>query len=466
MKPFIHDDFLLETETAKVLYHETASNLPIIDYHNHLSPSDIAEDKLFQSITEIWLKGDHYKWRAMRAVGVNEHFISGNATDKEKFIAWAETVPKTLRNPLYHWTHLELKRYFGIDELLSSENAEQIYDLTSERLRSDEYSTQSLLKKMNVEVVCTTDDPIDNLKHHESFSNQENSFKMLPTYRPDRAMNVDNELGFCAYVSEIESAYDQKITDLNSFIQVLKERHDEFHKIGGRLSDHGLTKVPAEAFTKKEVEASFIKLLNKKALTPLEQSKLQSYFLIEFAKMDFSKNWVMQIHIGALRNTNTRLFDQIGKDAGTDSIADYPHGLALSKFLDGLDQNNELPKTILYNLNPSDNEVFASMAGNFNDGSFPGKIQWGSAWWFLDQLDGMEKQINTLSNIGLLSVFVGMLTDSRSFLSFPRHEYFRRLFCNILGNDVEKGVLPNDVSLLSELVENVCYSNAKDYFRF
>lgn len=466
MNSFIHNDFLLQTETAKELYHNTASHLPIIDYHNHLSAWAITENKNFRNITKIWLDGDHYKWRAMRAAGIDEHFITGAATDKDKFLAWAETVPQTLRNPLYHWTHLELKRYFGIDELLTAENAEHIFDVTSEQLRTKDFSTNSLLKKMNVEVVCTTDDPADSLLHHEAFSNRRNSFKMLPTFRPDKAMNVGDTMGFLVFIEALESSSGTKVKDLNSFMHALLERHNKFHEIGGRLSDHGLSHVPAEPFTKKEVETTFKKLINRKTTSPLDQNKLKSYLLLEFAKMNYHKNWVMQFHIGALRNSSTRLFDQVGKDAGADSIADHKHAQTLSRFLDALDRNNVLPKTILYNLNPSDNEVFASMAGNFNDGSIPGKIQWGAAWWFLDQLDGIEKHINTLSNIGLLSVFIGMLTDSRSFLSFPRHEYFRRLFCNILGNDVKKGWLPNDIELLSGLVKNVCYSNAKNYFGF
>lgn len=466
MKGFIHDNFLLETDFAVRLYHEIAQSLPIIDYHNHLSAKEIAEDKVYENLTEIWLKGDHYKWRAMRAAGINEHYITGDATDREKFIAWAETVPKTLRNPLYHWTHLELKRYFGIDELLNATNAERLFDETAERLKTAEYSSQALLNKMNVEVVCTTDDPVDNLQHHKSYAKKINGVKMYPTYRPDRVMELHDAIGFCVYVDELEVCSGNKVKDLNSFMQALLELHNDFHELGCRLSDHGLSKVPAEPFSKKEVEHAFKKLINRKSISQLEQKKAQSYLLLEFAKMNYHKNWVMQFHIGALRNTSTRLYDRIGKDAGTDSIADYQHAQTLSRFLDALDRNKVLPKSILYNLNPSHNEVFACMVGNFNDGSVPGKIQWGSAWWFLDQKDGIEKQLNVLSNIGLLSTFVGMLTDSRSFLSFPRHEYFRRILCNMIGNDVEKGLLPRDFDLLAELVGNVCYTNAKNYFGF
>ncbi|RNC83364.1 MAG: glucuronate isomerase [Balneola sp.] len=463
---FIHDDFLLETEVARRLYHEVAKPLPIIDYHNHLSPKDIASNRAFENLTQIWLEGDHYKWRAMRAAGIDEHFITGEASDKEKFLKWAETVPKTLRNPLFHWTHLELKRYFGIDELLTPENAASIFDSTKDQLQSEEFAVQGLLDKMNVEVICTTDDPVDSLESHRAFKEGNQSLKLLPTFRPDKFMEVEDSTFFLAYLKEIEEQSNIEITNLDDLLTAIKQRYNYFESVGCMLSDHGLSKVPAVPFTKNKVESIFQDLLAGKECSQQEKEQFKGFLLQQFAMLDYDKNWVMQLHIGPIRNTNSRLLSQIGRDAGTDSIGDFQHAESLQFFLDLLDSSNSLPKSILYNVNPADNEVFATMAGNFNDGSVPGKIQWGSAWWFLDQLDGMTNQINTLSNIGLLSTFIGMLTDSRSFLSFPRHEYFRRLLCSLIGHDVEKGLLPNDESLLSELVGNVCYFNAKKYFGF
>lgn len=466
MKPFINDDFLLETEASKQLYHDFAKELPIIDYHNHLPPKEIAEDRNFENLTQIWLEGDHYKWRAMRAFGIDEHFITGSASDKEKFIKWAETCPNTLRNPLFHWSQLELKRYFGIDELLNPESADRIYEATKEQLLGKEFSAQGLLSKMKVETVCTTDDPRDDLKYHTSFSSSDSKMKMLPTFRPDKAIEFKNGETSLNYITELAEVSGIEINDLDSYMEALLQRHDYFHSLGCRLSDLGLPYLEIEEFSELEINSAFLKVLRSDSLTVIETKKLRSFILIELSKRNHEKGWVQQLHLGPIRNNNSRLFNSIGPDTGFDSIGDYPQAHGLSRFLDVLDRSNQLSKTILYNVNPAQNEVFATMAGNFNDGSIKGKVQWGSAWWFLDQLDGMEKQINTLSNMGLLSCFIGMLTDSRSFMSFPRHEYFRRLLCNILGKDIGKGHLPNDIPLLGKLVTDVCYANAKNYFNF
>lgn len=464
MSFYITDNFLLETKTAQVLYHEFAAGLPIIDYHSHLSPKEISENTIFPNLTRVWLNDDHYKWRAMRACGISEEFITGSASDEDKFRKWAEVVPQTLRNPLYHWTHLELKRYFGIEQYLNPETAGEIYGLTSELLNSKEYSVQSLLGKMNIEVVCTTDDPVDSLEYHKSVDTQSPGFKMLPTFRPDKAMDLSDPVRFKDYVYQLEKASGVTVSDLDSYMEALLTRHNEFHEFGCRLSDHGLRQMEATDYTSGEVESVFTKLFSDTSLSNSEIQKLRSFLLYEFAKMDYQKGWTQQFHLGALRNNNRRLLSTLGPDTGFDSIGDFPQAESLSKFLNKLDSSDELSKTILYNLNPADNEVFATMVGNFNDGSVKAKMQWGSAWWFLDQLDGMEKQINTLSNMGLLSGFIGMITDSRSFMSFPRHEYFRRLLCNIIGNDVEKGLLPDDIGLLSKLVTDISYTNAKQYF--
>lgn len=466
MKPFLDDNFILETETAEYLYHEHAKKMPIIDYHCHLIPQQIAENKQFDNITQPWLYGDHYKWRAMRTNGVDEKFCTGEASDKEKFQKWAETVPHTLRNPLYHWTHLELKRYFGVDELLSSRTADSIYAKTSEMLKSDDFKVWGLLEKMNVEVVCTTDDPVDTLEYHEMLASSACKTRMLPTWRPDKSMAVEDAGSYNVYLDKLEAVADVTITSLKKLIEALKVRHDYFDQMGCRLSDHGIEAFYAEEYTTAEVEAIFTKIRSGKELTSSEILKFKSAMLYEFAVMDHEKGWTQQFHYGALRNNSTRLYNKLGPDTGFDSINDENVAGSLSKFLDRLDKTNQLTKTILYNLNPRDNEMVATMIGNFQDGSVPGKIQFGSGWWFLDQKDGMEKQMNALSNLGLLSRFVGMLTDSRSFLSFPRHEYFRRILCNLLGNDVEKGLLPNDKELLGQMVEDICYNNAKNYFQF
>jgi len=466
MKAFIHDNFILHTQTAEYLFHNHAKKMPIIDYHSHLIPQQIAENKRFENITQIWLYGDHYKWRAMRTNGVNERFCTGDASDWAKFEKWAETVPHTLRNPLLHWTHLELKRYFGIDELLSPATAKSIFDKTTKLLQQEDFRVQDLIKKMNVEIVCTTDDPTDSLVYHDIIAQTVSDFKVLPTWRPDKAMAVENIEAYNLYINNLAEVSEIEINTYPDLLAALKKRHDFFHEKGCRLSDHGLENFYAEDYTKSEIEVIFRKIKSKEALNSLEILKFKSATLHDFALMDNEKNWTQQFHIGALRNNNTRMFNTLGADTGFDSIGDFSVAVPMSKFLDKLDEHNKLAKTILYNLNPADNELMATMLGNFQDGSVPGKIQFGSGWWFLDQKDGMEKQMNALSNLGLLSRFVGMLTDSRSFLSYPRHEYFRRVLCNLIGNDVEKGEIPDDKELLGSMVENICYYNAKHYFNF
>ena len=465
MKPFLDENFILQTKTAEYLYHEHAKKMPVIDYHCHLIPQQIAENKRFENITQPWLYGDHYKWRAMRTNGVDERFCTGDATDWEKFLKWAETVPHTLRNPLYHWTHLELKGYFGVTELLNAQSAKSIYDRTSEMLQSDDYRVHGLLKKMNVELVCTTDDPVDSLEYHTQHQGTK-ATRMLPTWRPDKAMAVEDAVSYNNYLDKLTAVSEIEISSFGHLLLALHKRHDFFAQMGCRLSDHGLEEFYGADYTNTEVEGAFAKIRSGKALNTEEILKFKSAILYELAIMDHEKGWTQQFHIGALRNNNQRLLTKLGPDTGFDSIGDWNIAQAMSRFLNRLDSTDQLAKTILYNLNPADNEVMATMIGNFQDGSVPGKIQFGSGWWFLDQKDGMEKQMNALSNLGLLSRFVGMLTDSRSFLSFPRHEYFRRILCNLLGNDVENGLIPNDRGLLGQMVENISYNNAKEYFKF
>ncbi|MBH8569878.1 glucuronate isomerase [Microvirga sp. STS02] len=466
MKPFLNDDFLLQTATASTLYHEYAKQMPIIDYHNHLLPDQIAEDKQFENITQIWLYGDHYKWRAMRANGVPERYITGDASDWEKFEKWAETVPYTLRNPLYHWTHLELQRYFGITELLNKDSARRIYDECSAKLQTPEYSVQNLLKKMQVETLCTTDDPADSLDHHQAIAAAGFGVNVLPTFRADKAMAVDDARSYNAYLDKLGAVAEVEINTFADLETALRRRHDFFASVGCRLSDHGLEHIYAAEYTADEAASIFLKIRGGSELTPAENHQFKAAMLVLLAEMDWEKGWTQQYHIGALRNNNSRMLRELGPDTGWDSIGDFPQGRALSTFLDRLDGQDKLAKTIIYNLNPADNDLIATMIGNFNDGSVAGKMQFGSGWWFLDQKDGMEKQLNALSNMGLLPRFVGMLTDSRSFLSYPRHEYFRRVLCNLLGNDVENGELPADMELLGRTVQNICYGNAKEYFGF
>lgn len=466
MKKFLDEDFLLENKTAQTLYHDYAKGQPIIDYHCHLPPDDIAHNKSFADITEAWLAGDHYKWRAMRTNGVDEKYCTGSASSEDKFLKWAETVPHTMRNPLYHWTHLELKRYFGIDKILNPESAKEIYRAASDTLQQADYTTQGLLKKMKVKVVCTTDDPVDSLENHKKIAENDFGTKVFPTFRPDKAMAVDDAQAFNQYLGKLEAASGKSVSNFDDFVAAIQARHDFFASMGCRLSDHGLETIYAEDYTDAEIKNIFDKLRKGNDISPTESLKFKSATLIIFARMDHEKGWTQQFHLGAIRNNNPRMLRTLGPDTGFDSIGDFEMARALSAFFGKLDDTNQLTKTILYNLNPRDNYLFATMIGNYQDGSVPGKMQFGSGWWFLDQKEGMEWQMNALSSLGLLSRFVGMLTDSRSFLSFPRHEYFRRLLCNLLGNDVENGLLPNDISFIGKMVENISYNNAKEYFGF
>ncbi len=460
---FIDEDFLLQTPFARTLYHDFAKDLPIIDYHNHLPPDQIAGNHQFENITRAWLAGDHYKWRAMRTLGVDEEYITGKAPDRLKFKKWAETVPHTARNPLFHWTQLELRRYFELDELLNKDNADRIFEDTSAKLRQPSHSTLSLLSMMQVELVCTTDDPADSLEHHQKASASLQDLKMLPAFRPDKAYALQDLATYREYLGRLEAVAGKSITSFSDLLLVLEQRIDYFHARGCRLADHGLEHMPSPAGDAEEI---FLKIREDRALTPSEKEGFAYEVLQQLCQWYHRKGWVQQFHLGALRNTNKRRLRELGADTGFDSIGDFPQARSLANFLNSLEEKDALAKTVLYNLNPSDNEVMATMTGNFNGEGLKGKLQWGSAWWYLDQKDGMEKQLNTLSNMGLLSCFIGMLTDSRSFLSFPRHEYFRRTLCNLIGGDVARGELPADEAWLGSLVQDVCYRNARNYFPF
>ena len=464
---FLSEDFLLANNFAKTLYHDHAVNLPILDYHCHLSPKDIADNRQFKNLTNIWLDGDHYKWRAMRTLGIEEKFITGNASDEDKFHNWAYAVPYTLRNPLYHWSHLELKRYFDIDQLLTPETAHDIYSIASEKLKDSSFHTRSLLTKMKVEVICTTDDPIDSLEYHQKIRTENFAIKILPAFRPDKAYAIENSETYATYLEKLSNASLIEITSFSKLLSALENRINYFHSNGCKLSDHGVEQLYyPESGSAIQIEHLFTKIVKKEKITKHEVEYFKYCVLLELGRMYHKNSWTQQFHLGALRNTNDRMLKTLGPDTGFDSIGDFSQSRNLSKFLNELDCTNQLAKTILYNLNPADNEVMATMIGNFNDGSSKGKIQWGSAWWYMDQKDGMEKQINTLSNLGMLSCFIGMLTDSRSFLSFPRHEYFRRILCNLIGKDVENGELPADEKWLGKIVSDICYHNAKTYFNF
>lgn len=464
-KTFISEDFLLQNDYAKKLFREYSEKQPVIDYHNHLSPKEIAEDRVFENITQVWIAGDHYKWRAMRTMGVNEKYITGDGTDKEKFLAWAKTVPSTLRNPLYHWTHLELKRYFGIDELLNEESAERIYEEVNRQLQLPENSCRGLLKKMNVETLCTTEDPTDTLEYHRQLADSDFDVKVSTAFRPDKAILIDAE-GYNEYLDTLAKASEVSINSYKDLLQALKNRIEHFNQNGCRLCDHGLNFIPFKDSTEAEIEEIFNKSRNGEKISVVEAEKFKTAILLFLGETYYKYGWVQQFHLGALRNNNKRMLKELGPDTGWDSIADYKQAEGLSRFLDTLDGKNKLTKTILYNLNPADNEIFASMIGNFNDGSIKGKIQFGSGWWFLDQKDGIIKQLNALSNMGLVSCFIGMLTDSRSFLSFPRHEYFRRVLCNLFGEEMETGELPGDMELVGKTIADISYGNAREYFDF
>ncbi|MCW3087388.1 MAG: uxaC [Sediminibacterium sp.] len=464
MKKFLDEHFLLNNATAQKLYHDHAKSMPIIDYHCHLSPQQIAADHQFQNLTQVWLAGDHYKWRAMRTNGVDESYCTGTRSDKEKFEQWAATVPYTLRNPLYHWTHLELQRYFGVTDILNADSAAKIYDTCTALIQTKAYSVKNLLRKMNVALVCTTDDPLDSLQYHIQLKKDGFEIPILPAFRPDQAMNVSDAGIFNTYVKKLEEITGISVSSFDDFLYALQSRHDFFASIGCKVSDHGLEEMYADDFTGSEIDAIFNKVHAGKHLNETEQRKFRSAMLIHFAEWDWEKGWVQQFHLGALRNNNSRMLQQLGPDTGWDSIGDFSQSRALAAFMNKLDSDNKLTRTIIYNLNPADNELMATMIGNYNDGSVAGKIQFGSAWWFLDQKDGMIKQVNALSNMGLLSKFVGMLTDSRSFLSYPRHEYFRRILCNLFGEEIENGELPNDIDWVGSVVKDICYRNARSYF--
>lgn len=465
MRTFLDADFLLQTATARTLYHQHAARMPIIDYHCHLDPKQIAENHSFADLTEIWLGGDHYKWRAMRANGVSEEYITGNKPSYEKFIKWAETMPYTMRNPLYHWTHLELSRIFGIDKILNPSTARDIYKECTEKLQTPDFRAQAIMKRMKVEVVCTTDDPADTLEYHEKIRLSGFTTRVYPTWRPDKSLGIDDTKQFNQYLTKLEAASDTTILSYRHLLEALRKRHLYFAAQGCRVSDHGLDTFYAEPYTEQEIEVIFLRARMGKAITELETRKYRSALLYDLAVMDAQAGWVQQYHIGANRNNNKRMFARLGPDSGFDAINDQSVAFTMNRFFSRLDQEDSLAKTIVYNLNPKDNELMVANAYNFNDGTFPGKMQYGAAWWFLDQKKGMKNQLDALSGLGLLSRFVGMLTDSRSFLSYPRHEYFRRILCDVLGKEVESGELPaTELPFIGRMVEDISYNNAKRYF--
>jgi glucuronate isomerase len=465
MKPFIHEDFILSNKTAIRLYHRYAENQPIIDFHCHLSPAMISDDSQLDNLTQAWLEGDHYKWRAMRTNGISEEFCTGKRPDPDKFMKWAETVPYTAGNPLYHWTHLELARYFDIFKLLSPSTAVEIYDKASALLRTKDFSIRALLRKMNVEVVCTTDDPADDLEYHKQLKNSF-EIKILPAFRPDNVIKTDDPLKFKAYIEKLGNACGSKIGSFRDLIEVLDKRHQFFHNTGARLSDHGLDRFYFDTYTESEADRILKIFLKGESVSCEETEKYRAAVMTELCRMNHKRGWTQQFHVGAMRNNNVRMFRQMGPDTGWDSIGIPQDAFKMSKFLSSLDETDQLAKTILYNLNPADNEMMITMAGNFNDGTTPVKVQYGAAWWFLDQKNGMEKHLRDLASMGLLSRFAGMVTDSRSFLSYPRHEYFRRIVCNYIGEEVEKGLIPDEEGLLKMIIEGISYKNAKEYFGF
>jgi glucuronate isomerase len=466
MKDFIDENFLLSNDIAVTLYHRYAKDMPIIDYHCHLSPKEIDENKRFKNIVEVWLYGDHYKWRAMRANGIEEKYITGSASDYEKFLAWAKTVPMTIGNPLYSWTHLELRRFFGIEEILNEKSAPSIWEKTNALLNDESFSVRNIIKKFNVKVICTTDDPVDSLEHHQNLKKDPNfETKVLPSFRPDKGLEINRD-GFTSWVQKLEEASGISIHTYDEFLQALESRIEFFHSIGCRVSDHALDQVVYEETTQEEVASIFSKVLKGEKVSLREEHQYKTFTLRFLGEMYAKYGWAMQLHMSALRNNNTKMFQLLGPDTGYDSMNDGEIAKPLVKFLDSLEQKNALPKTILYSLNPKDNPVIASIIGSFQGGGVPGKMQFGTAWWFNDTKDGMIEQMKALANIGLFSGFIGMLTDSRSFLSYTRHEYFRRIVCNLLGEWVEAGEVPNDLEFLGEVVQNISYYNAKNYFSF
>ena len=460
---FIHNDFLLQTKTARRLYHEFAEDEPILDYHTHLLPQEIAENRRFDNLAEIWLRGDHYKWRAMRANGVDEQFCTGDADPYDKFLAWARTVPQTLRNPLYHWTHMELKRYFDIDQLLDESTAPQIWDQANQRLQGKDLTPHGICEKFRVRGICTTDDPTDDLAYHRSIAESDLATKVYPTFRPDPALRINELAEFQAWLAKLSQSSNIKVSTFDDLLTALKQRHDTFHQLGCRLSDHGLETCFAVFCPEPVASEIFANAVAGKEISAEDHARYASCLMLHFGRWDAQRGWTKQLHLGAMRDNNGLLLKQVGRDVGGDSIGDWPQAVALSSYLSQLAEEDALPKTVLYNLNPADNAVFSTMIGNFQSSEVAGKIQWGSGWWFLDQWEGMQWQINALSNQGLLSRFIGMLTDSRSFLSYPRHEYFRRCLCDLLGTDVERGAIPDDDALVGPMIRNICFANARDY---
>ncbi len=461
---FLPENYLLTNAWARRLYSDHAAPQPIFDYHCHLPPNEIAANRQFENLSKIWLGGDHYKWRALRAAGVPERLITGDATDYEKFVVFARTVPQLVRNPLHHWSHLELRRYFGIDLPINEANAPKIWEQANAALAKPELSVHGILKKFKVRVVCTTDDPADDLAHHIAIAKSGLATRVYPTFRPDKALVVNDPKTFNAWCEQLGTRANIEVKNFATFLDAIKQRHDFFHSLGGRVSDHGMEYVPAEDCTEAEAAAIFAQARGGRAATPEQWTKFASYMMLVFGRLDAARGWTKQLHLGAIRNNNSRLLKLLGADAGVDSIGDFPQARSLSRYLGTLDAENQLPRIVLYNVNPSDNYVFATMCGNFGDGTIAGKLQFGSGWWFLDQKEAMEWQINALSQLGLLSKFVGMLTDSRSFLSYVRHEYFRRILCNLIGSDVEAGLIPDDAAAVGELIENICYKNAAGFF--
>jgi glucuronate isomerase len=463
---YLSEDFLLHSKTAQTLYHEYAEPAPILDYHCHLSPQAIADDVVADSITQVWLGGDHYKWRAMRTNGIDENFITGSAGDEEKFAMWAKTMPAIIRNPLYDWAHLELKRYFDVSgTLLSPETAAHIYAVCNEKIKDKNFSAKNLLRRMNVKVVCTTDDPIDSLAFHEQVKRDGFEITMLPTFRPDKTMAVDDPVTYNRYLDALSAVSNIDIVSYDTLLEAVDKRHEYFHLHGCRCADHALETLSEHAGTPAEIAAIFSEVRAGKTVTPAQSATFKAALMIELCKMNHHRGWVQQIHIGVIRNVRTALYKKLGPDTGLDCIGDSSFGRPLCRLLDALDTTGQLTKTILFNINPGDNEQLVTIAGAFQDGLIPGKIQLGPAWWFLDQKDGMVRQMEALSVLGLLSRFVGMTTDSRSLLSFPRHEYFRRILCNVLGGEMENGDLPGDMKLMGSIVSNICFNNAREYFK-